>query len=71
MSENLPTLRRLQAPAAVSHDGSVVPASGGSSEATTNISSRQLEQLVDLVVERIEARVVDELERRGRRTGGF
>jgi hypothetical protein len=29
--------------------------------------SRQLDELVDLVVERIEQRVVDELERRGRR----
>lgn len=71
MSENLPALRRLQTPAAISHDGSVVPAGGGSDEATGSISSRQLEQLVDMVVERIEARVVDELERRGRRTGGF
>jgi hypothetical protein len=36
-------------------------------------AARQLDLLVDLVVERIEQRVVDELERRGRRhsPGGF
>lgn len=71
MSENLPALRRLQTPAALSHDASGAPVDGGSGEAAARISSRQLEQLVDLVVERIESRVVDELERRGRRTGGF
>jgi hypothetical protein len=70
MSENLPALRRLQAPVAVNPAGTVAAVAGGPGEAAS-ISSRQLEQLVDLVVERIEERVVDELERRGRRTGGF
>jgi hypothetical protein len=39
----------------------------------SRLTSRELDELVDQVVERIEQRVVDELERRGRyRTpGGF
>jgi hypothetical protein len=39
----------------------------------TRISPRDMEDLVDEVVQRIEQRVVDELERRGRRqrSGGF
>jgi hypothetical protein len=59
MSEEV--ARRISAPSAVAGEpGGAVPA------------TRQLDELVDLVVERIEQRVVDELERRGRRgTGGF
>jgi hypothetical protein len=70
MSENLPALRRFRPPV-VLPDGMPAQVGGGSGDATTSISSRQLEQLVDMIVERIEARVVDELERRGRRIGGF
>jgi hypothetical protein len=33
-------------------------------------NSRELDELVDIVVARIEQRVVDELERRGRRGAG-
>ena len=72
MSENLPALRRFNTGLPATTDGGVAPLDvTGSGEVTNRISSRQLDQLVDLVVERIEARVIDELERRGRRTGGF
>lgn len=45
---------------------------GTPAAAAASPSPRQLDDLVDLVVERIEQRVIDELERRGRRgTGAF
>ena len=48
------------------------PAHGPGSAETSSAPPRQLDELVDLVVERIEQRVIDELERRGRRgMGGF
>ena len=72
MSENLPALRRFNTGYPTTTDGSVAPLDvSGSGEVASRVSSRQLDEFVDLVVERIEARVVDELERRGRRTGGF
>jgi 50S ribosomal subunit-associated GTPase HflX len=79
MSENLPALRRANNPyapaaernAAVFDDGGSGSGLHGLGETPNRLTSRQLEQLVDQVVERIEARVIDELERRGRRTGGF
>jgi hypothetical protein len=77
MSESLPVVRRLAGPAA--RPGEVAPDAPRGGYASTRgydagpapIPSRQLDELVDLVVERIEARVVDELERRGRRTVGW
>lgn len=53
----------------------VNPVDYGTGQAPVGPSSRgsgpQLDDLVDLVVERIEQRVIDELERRGRRPGGL
>jgi hypothetical protein len=39
--------------------------------AVSRATGPQLEEFVDLVVDRIEQRVIDELERRGRRPGSF
>jgi hypothetical protein len=58
MSQNLPARQS---------DAGLVPGVTSS----VQVTSRQLDEFVELIVERIEARVVDELERRGRRTGGF
>lgn len=79
MSESLPVIRRLAGPSGIRpHDVAVdggaphgAPAVHRGDTGAMPIPSRQLDDLVDLVVERIEARVVDELERRGRRTAGW
>jgi hypothetical protein len=74
MSANLPALpddAGRAAPAAGSAAGGVThsplaPVAGGT-EVSDAAVDRRLDALVDLVVERIEQRVVDELERRGQR----
>ncbi len=72
MSENVPAVRRFRGE--LNDGGGDAPAATGAgpwSDPSHPIPARQLDEFVDLVVDRIEARVVDELERRGRRTGGF
>lgn len=51
--------------------GQPVPAGGSerSRDVADSLTSREWDQLVDLVVERIEDRIDDELARRGRRSG--
>ena len=77
MSESVPVVRRLAAtgsrpgtPATDAPPGPYAMTRPYDAESAP-VPSRQLDELVDLVVERIEARVVDELERRGRRTAGW
>ena len=73
MSENFPELRRRGEllPAPDSRGGGLPPDAFAAS--ADPLPARQLDEFVDLVVERIEQRVIDELERRGRRgnPGGF
>ncbi len=73
MSESLPELwRRGEVSALPATDllGSTASVAGFEG---AEPSARHLDEFIDLVVERIERRVIDELERRGRRgnAGGF
>lgn len=61
-----PVIRR-EASAPASTAPSSPDASYETSQSGVALSSTQLEELVDEVVDRIEQRVIDELERRGRR----
>jgi hypothetical protein len=60
-----PTIRRFTTP-----EATPAPSSPAAPEESILDNPRRLDELVDKVVDRIERRVIDELERRGRRHRG-
>jgi hypothetical protein len=67
MSANLPARPERTLPAVDEPAGSPLTPLAGSDEVSDAVVARHLDVLVDMVVDRIERRVVDELERRGQR----
>lgn len=67
MTDNLPVPSQRPTPVAGEPGWSVTTPLAGHDELSDPAVARQLDALVDRVVERIEQRVVDELERRGQR----